>query len=248
MVEAGSLKFSLNYDTCQFGAHSMLALAEEIGAACREVIDSCTRSDSAGSLRAPQMNPTVNYLHFHQGWGTRFNTSVALRMADGVLEPALLERAIAHVLARHDELRLQFATESGALTYVVMPPLAGRTVLQFEDMASVADDVLEEAFIDRCNKWQADLRFDEQSYLFRFVRFACGAGRGERLLVLFHHMLVDGESSRILIEELLATYEELGRRAPRKEVLLLPPDQRSWNALFPVASETGFLYDIDCAR
>jgi Cupin-like domain len=33
-----------------------------------------------------------------------------------------------------------------------------------------------------------------------------------------------------------------------KEVLLLPPDQLSWDALWPIACETGYLFDIDLRR
>lgn len=33
-----------------------------------------------------------------------------------------------------------------------------------------------------------------------------------------------------------------------KEVLLLPPDQQTWNALWPVVCQTGYLYGVDQAR
>ena len=60
--------------------------------------------------------------------------------------------------------------------------------------------------------------------LLRVVCFHMGAGQADRLLVVIHHLVVDGVSWRILLEDLLTAYEQLARR----QQVQLPPKTTSW--------------------
>ena len=60
--------------------------------------------------------------------------------------------------------------------------------------------------------------------LLRAVLFHLGAGQADRLLLVIHHLVVDGVSWRVLLEDLLTAYEQLARRQP----VQLPPKTTSW--------------------
>ena len=60
--------------------------------------------------------------------------------------------------------------------------------------------------------------------MLRAVLFHLGAGQADRLLLVIHHLVVDGVSWRVLLEDLLTAYEQLARRQP----VQLPPKTTSW--------------------
>src|SRR5689334_1110264 len=73
------------------------------------------------------------------------------------------------------------------------------------------------------NEQQAsfDLR---QGPLVRVVLFDLGAEQPARLLVIFHHLAIDGVSWRLLFQDLAAIYEQLSQGQP----VVLPPKTTSY--------------------
>jgi non-ribosomal peptide synthase protein (TIGR01720 family) len=60
--------------------------------------------------------------------------------------------------------------------------------------------------------------------LLQFALFELGSGKSARLLIVIHHLAVDGVSWRILLEDLQTAYEQLSRG----EAILLPPKTTSF--------------------
>ncbi|WP_373925096.1 condensation domain-containing protein, partial [Duganella vulcania] len=123
----------------------------------------------------------------------QFNNAVLLA-AEAIDTPAL-GRAMAAVIARHDGLRLSLDLARGVQR--VAPSMAAP--VETVELDSVA------ALAAHAGALQAG--FDvARPPLLRVVHYRLPDG--ERLLLLCHHLVIDGVSWRILIEDLLAAYAE----------------------------------------
>ena len=125
------------------------------------------------------------------------------------LDIHVLEQAIAHILYHHDALRLYFTlTEAGwqqrnAAGVKDIP-------LRVVNLSSLPQAALEEAF--EAISTQVHRSFDlEEGSLLRAAYFTVGEGTPDRLLLVIHHLAVDGVSWRILLEHLQLAYEQLAR-------------------------------------
>ncbi|HEX7315761.1 MAG TPA: condensation domain-containing protein, partial [Pyrinomonadaceae bacterium] len=118
-----------------------------------------------------------------------FNQSLLLRVHER-LQLEQLQGAVSAVVAQHDALRLQFArTEQGweqSYGEVYVPV----EVVEAKDAA---------ALTTACERVQRSLRL-ESGGLLRVVLFETGAE--QRLLLVAHHLVVDGVSWRIIVEDL----------------------------------------------
>ncbi|HEV2735592.1 MAG TPA: condensation domain-containing protein, partial [Longimicrobiaceae bacterium] len=137
-----------------------------------------------------------------------YNQALLLRVREP-LAPAQLEAAIAALLEHHDALRLRFTRGAGGWEQRYAPP-GGTVPLERADLsgfpAAEQDALLESAAAER----QARLEL-ENGPLLRAVRFDLGPSRGERLLLVVHHLAVDGVSWRILLEDLECACRQLAR-------------------------------------
>ncbi|HEX8149380.1 MAG TPA: amino acid adenylation domain-containing protein [Pyrinomonadaceae bacterium] len=135
-----------------------------------------------------------------------FNQALLLR-AKKALDPSLLKEAFGHLLRHHDALRLRFEQVGGAWRQVIAGepdevPFARADLsgLDEGEQAARVQELAAEA--------QAGFRL-EQPPLLRAVCFDLGPARPQRLLIVIHHLLVDGISWRILLEDLESAYENL---------------------------------------
>jgi non-ribosomal peptide synthase protein (TIGR01720 family) len=78
------------------------------------------------------------------------------------------------------------------------------------DYANVSDAELKPEIEAEATRVQGSLDLSAGPLL-RVVLFELGAGRGARLLLVIHHLAVDGVSWRILVEDLQRGYEQLAR-------------------------------------
>ncbi|WP_146749467.1 condensation domain-containing protein, partial [Paracidovorax anthurii] len=141
---------------------------------------------------------------FGQAMGRRshWNQAVLLRPEQALQEGAL-ERAVDAVLGRHDALRLRFEEragsegEGGVRQYYGERDRASEVVWRRE--ARDAQELQE-----WCEQAQRSLDL-ERGPLMRVVHARLGDGQ-ERVLVVIHHLAVDGVSWRVLLEELQQAY------------------------------------------
>jgi natural product biosynthesis luciferase-like monooxygenase protein/amino acid adenylation domain-containing protein/non-ribosomal peptide synthase protein (TIGR01720 family) len=124
------------------------------------------------------------------------------------LDPALLERALAHVLEHHDALRLRFARAEDGWHQASAAPGEPVTV--------------EHARLERAEVLQSSLRLDGP--LVKAALLESDAGRPARLMLAVHHLVVDAVSWRILLEDLAAVYAQLATGA----AVRLPPKTTSF--------------------
>ena len=128
--------------------------------------------------------------------------------------------ALAATVAHHDALRLRFREEGGARTqyYGEMPDVRAERV----DLSEISEDARSETITRHAVRVQASLDL-ANGPLIRAAWFMLGSGIPGRLLLVVHHLVVDGVSWRLLREDLEASY----LAAKSKQAPALPPKTTS---------------------
>jgi non-ribosomal peptide synthase protein (TIGR01720 family) len=137
-----------------------------------------------------------------------YNQAIMFELRKPVVA-ALLERAVRQLLVHHDALRLRFSqTDSGWSQFNA----AFDEVVPFSvaDLATVAEAEQAAAVEAVATRLQSSLNLSDGPLL-RVALFNLGEGRAQRLLLIIHHLLVDGVSWRILLADLELAYEQLSR-------------------------------------
>ncbi len=128
-----------------------------------------------------------------------FNQSVLLELQQAV-EPGLLAEAAQQLVLHHDALRLRFErSESGWNQYHAdaAEPVSFTTF----DLSTAPASEQSAAIEAEAVAVQASLNLSEGP-LVRFVYFDLGESQPARLLAVCHHLVIDGVSWRILLEDL----------------------------------------------
>ncbi|MFS8068581.1 MAG: non-ribosomal peptide synthetase, partial [Byssovorax sp.] len=132
---------------------------------------------------------------------TAYHVPVALRLrADA--DPVLLEQALLRLGARHPMLRARIRRKDGEAVQEVEPAL--RVTLERENVSLLA-----ESYLGRKLREESLRSIDlEAGPSWRAALFT-GLGAGPVLLLVFHHLFVDGVSIPILLEDLAVGYAAL---------------------------------------
>jgi non-ribosomal peptide synthase protein (TIGR01720 family) len=148
-----------------------------------------------------------------------WNQSLWLEVRSGT-NWQLLERAIASLLDRHDALRMQFVRNGNNWQQNCLKPDINIICDRFDlSSLSLSKQKLE---IERLEvQLQASLNL-ESGCLFKAALFNLGSQT--RLLIIIHHLVVDGVSWRILLEDLQTAYEQLSQ----ERAIALPPKTTSF--------------------
>ncbi|MFB6819950.1 condensation domain-containing protein, partial [Streptomyces sp. NPDC056347] len=133
-----------------------------------------------------------------------FNMSLALEL-DPATDETVLRTALEAVLAQHDALRTVFAGPASA-RFADLAAVTAEHVLTAHDLPE-DDAAAEQRWQELTAAAQADLDLDGGP-LVRVLFGRRGAGRAPWLLLTAHHLVVDGVSLRILLEDLTAAYEQ----------------------------------------
>ena len=155
----------------------------------------------------------VQHWFFEQAIPERqhWNQSLLLQ-ARQPLDGERLERALLRLLAHHDALRLRFRQEDGAWHQAYAEqaesPLWRRRATSPEALTALCEEAQRSLDLERGPLWRALL-----------VDLADGS---QRLLLVIHHLVVDGVSWRILLEDLQRLYAQ-----PDAE---LPPRSNAYQA------------------
>ncbi|TJZ63962.1 non-ribosomal peptide synthetase [Chitiniphilus eburneus] len=123
---------------------------------------------------------------------------------DGALDAAALARALRALIERHESLRTVFAEdEAGALTQRLLPPAAD--VLHRIDLDALPEARRQVAVADETRRLCATPFDLEHGPLLRLSLLRLDAGR-HRLLVVMHHIVSDGWSTQLILDELAELY------------------------------------------
>jgi len=155
-----------------------------------------------------------------------YNIALRFRLT-GRLRPAVLERALAEIVRRHEALRTSFVSEGGTLLQVVSPPPV--IAVPIDDLTELANP---HAAGEKAMAEEAARGFDLGTGALvraRLLRF----GPGDHVLLLtMHQIVVDGWSTGIINRELASLYEalEAGRPAPLPAPALQFGDFAVWQS------------------
>ncbi|MGC9671047.1 non-ribosomal peptide synthase/polyketide synthase [Planosporangium sp. 12N6] len=140
---------------------------------------------------------TVNPHHFNQSMLVELTADV---------DRDVLGRALAALLAHHDALRMRFVPADGGWQQV-NGPVEPVEVLERYDLSALAPDAQSAAVETTADEVHAGFRL-ERGRLLRAALFERGAPRTPLLLLVAHHLVVDGVSWRILLDDLGVAYQQ----------------------------------------
>jgi amino acid adenylation domain-containing protein/non-ribosomal peptide synthase protein (TIGR01720 family) len=185
----------------------LAALAEPVGAE--------PASEPAAAAGPAALTPAqLWFLSQEVAHPEHFNQSLLFEVgeapAGGRLQPALLRRAFAALYGHHDALRLRFLPPRGQGTAWRQrsDPPARLVPFHVVDVSALARPAAALAAGAAAVQGSFDL---EQGPLFRAVLLRSGGPAPDRLLLAAHHLVVDGVSWRILLEDLETVCRHLSR-------------------------------------
>ncbi|MGH9334017.1 MAG: FkbM family methyltransferase, partial [Vicinamibacteria bacterium] len=127
-----------------------------------------------------------------------FNHAVLLEIADGASAERMAS-AITEIAARHDVFRLRF--EPGSAGPVTRFDDDARLALAFVDLSALPSEERANALERAAESLQKSLDLSKGP-LARAAWFGMGEESESRLLLICHHLVVDGVSWRLLLEEI----------------------------------------------
>jgi amino acid adenylation domain-containing protein/non-ribosomal peptide synthase protein (TIGR01720 family) len=156
-----------------------------------------------------------------------WNQAALLEVAGG-MKRELLEATVAKLLEHHDALRMRYhrpRVEDGVWiqTNAGNDAIDLKEVCRWFDFTGMSADWQTAAVTRHADVLQASLNLTEGPVM-RVAYFDLGPRRAGRLLVAIHHLVVDGVSWRILMEDLQTIYAQLGAGQTPK----LPPKTTSF--------------------
>ncbi|MEH2225052.1 amino acid adenylation domain-containing protein [Nostoc sp.] len=134
-----------------------------------------------------------------------FNQSFLLEVPAN-LQPELLEQALQKLLSHHDALRLRFVQQDGQWQQY-NSDASDEVSLGIADLSYLPPAEQLRAIAIKADEAQNTLNLTDGP-LMRVVLFKLGNSPG-RLLIVIHHLGVDGISWRILLEDLSEAYKQL---------------------------------------
>ena len=157
--------------------------------------------------------------------GAAFNMPITLR-AGGAVDVEALRCALSELVRRHESLRTRFASDGDGPFCTILPPQPVQ--LDVRDLAALPA-ATRRAEIDRIQQAEMQRRFDLGTG--QLLRAVLLVGDDDALLVLMtHHIAVDGWSIALLVDELRALYGAFaaGRASPLREPELQSVDYNVW--------------------
>ncbi|PMB23519.1 non-ribosomal peptide synthetase [Fischerella thermalis] len=159
------------------------------------------------------------------------------------IDPVVLEKIIESLQKHHDVLRLRFIQEEfSTQAFIVRPD--DQIPLTCFDFAALPEDKQAKAIAAAANKLQASLNLS-QGPLFRVALFNLGDNQAQRLLWIVHHLVVDGVSWRILLEDFQTAYQQISQG----KAINLPPKTTSYqqwsSCLQKYAQSSALLSELD---
>ncbi|HEY6349469.1 MAG TPA: amino acid adenylation domain-containing protein [Candidatus Angelobacter sp.] len=139
-----------------------------------------------------------------------FNHAVLLELNSDV-NTNLLEEAVRGLLKQHDALRLKF--EMGAKVWQQSYVAMVEGVYVRKNLSELLESEQRSELELDASRLQSSLDFQKPG-LIKAAEYDMGPEMGRRLLLVVHHLLIDGVSWRILLGDLERGYQQLRRGEP----------------------------------
>ena len=150
-----------------------------------------------------------------------WNQSILLEVREN-LDPQILKQVVEAIVRHHDALRLRFKRENGRWMAFHTDTI-DQDIFSFMDFSQLPNDEQPAAIEAEANRLQTSLNL-QNGPLLRVTYFKRGAGMPDRLLLIIHHLAVDGISWRILTEDIRLAYSQ----AISGKKIILPPKTTSF--------------------
>jgi amino acid adenylation domain-containing protein/non-ribosomal peptide synthase protein (TIGR01720 family) len=176
-----------------------------------------------GLVTGPLPLTPIQHWFFEQQFADpqHWNQAILLEVRQP-LDPALLEKVVQRLLAHHDALRLRFVRNDSGWQQI-NADLDGATPFRQVNLSGLSEAEQKTAIEATAAEEQASLNLSAGPLL-RIAYFDLGQQHSGRLLMVIHHLAVDGVSWRILLEDLQTGYQQL----VRGEEIALPPKTTSF--------------------
>ncbi|WP_199336379.1 non-ribosomal peptide synthetase [Nostoc sp. FACHB-110] len=150
-----------------------------------------------------------------------FNQAFLLEIPS-TFEPHLLSQVVQQLLIHHDALRLRFEQSGDNWQQI---NAATDNIIPFSqiDLSTIPEAEQTAAIETAATELQASFNLSFGS-LIRVSLFNLGTIKSSRLLIIIHHLAVDGVSWRILLEDLFSSYQQLSQG----KKVQLPPKTTSF--------------------
>jgi amino acid adenylation domain-containing protein/non-ribosomal peptide synthase protein (TIGR01720 family) len=137
-----------------------------------------------------------------------FNQSLLLEVPQ-TLDPALLSQVVQQLLLHHDALRLRFVQSDSDWQQINTSP-DDTIPFSHVDLSAIPEVEQKAAIEATAASLQTSLNLSAGPIM-QVAFFTLGADKPSRLLIIIHHLAVDGVSWRILLEDLETAYQQLSR-------------------------------------
>jgi amino acid adenylation domain-containing protein/non-ribosomal peptide synthase protein (TIGR01720 family) len=172
------------------------------------VTRTATRTDAEqGIVSGPAPLTPIQRWFFELNLAEPAHFNQAVTMDATGLDPTTLGQTLACLLVHHDALRSRFLPGEGGWMQLNEPP--GLDVpFHREDFSALPASKRDAAMQAATLRWQKSLSL-ESGPLVRLVLLHQGGDTADRLLWIIHHLVVDGVSWRILLEDMRTAYNQL---------------------------------------
>ncbi|WP_272512046.1 condensation domain-containing protein, partial [Bacillus altitudinis] len=154
-----------------------------------------------------------NFDHQHH-----WNLSMMLHAPKG-FDLAVTEQVLQRLLSHHDALRMVFRQEHDDILQYNQRELTEPFLIISCDVSKAQD--VKQAISTYANEYQRQLNL-EKGPLMKVICFH--TENGDHLLMITHHLVIDGVSCRILLEDFMSLYHQ----AEKGEAMVLPPKTHSF--------------------
>ncbi|MBG1262687.1 amino acid adenylation domain-containing protein [Nostoc sp. BAE] len=137
-----------------------------------------------------------------------FNQSFLLKVPQ-TLNPNLLSQIVQQLLLHHDALRLRFVQSDSDWQQINTNP-DDTIPFSHVDISAIPETEQKAAIASTAASLQTSLNLSAGAIM-RVAFFALGTDKASRLLIIIHHLAVDGVSWRILLEDLQTAYQQISR-------------------------------------
>ncbi len=185
-----------------------------------------TRADHSGPLPLSYAQQRLWFLHQLDPHSAAYNSPAALRL-QGRLNVAALEATFTHLVSRHEVLRTVFATVDGQGCQIIHPPR--HQTIPLVDLSGM-DDKQREPEAQRLAQREALAPFElERGPVIRVLLVKLDE-QDHALMVTLHHIVSDGWSMGVLVEEVSSLYSAYckGERVELEPLCVQYSDYTLW--------------------
>ncbi|WP_306373041.1 surfactin non-ribosomal peptide synthetase SrfAA [Bacillus subtilis] len=149
-----------------------------------------------------------------------WNQSVMLHAKKG-FDPERVEKTLQALIEHHDALRMVFREENGDIVQAYQPIGESKVSFEIVDLYGSDEEMLRSQIKILANKLQSSPDL-QNGPLLKAEQYRTEAG--DHLLIAVHHLVVDGVSWRILLEDFASGYMQ----AEKEESLVFPQKTNSF--------------------